>query len=165
MTVSIPWETTWQEEVDVCEAGQVPDTDPPVVDGCRTRRTEWQDRRESGTIQASITIQLQATNITWWFGDDQFQSYAREGLGKASHDVSDPSPVQHTYVRSSLQDVAQSGYPVQAFVAWQAQYSLSLSSGESETFTIPGARSNVYTVRHQVRESQAIVGRQSPTTN
>jgi hypothetical protein len=60
-----------------------------------------------------------------------------------------------------LQDVAQGGYPIQAFVAWQARYSISLSSGESETFTIPGARSNVYAVRHQVRESQAVVGRRA----
>jgi hypothetical protein len=65
--------------------------------------------------------------------------------------------VRHTYLVSSLQHVDQGGYEVRAFVAWQATYVLSLSNGQSETFTIPGARSNVFLARHQVRESQAVV--------
>ncbi|MDQ6671525.1 MAG: hypothetical protein M3069_12375 [Chloroflexota bacterium] len=60
---------------------------------------------------------------------------------------------------SSLQYVDDGGYRVEAFVAWQTTYSLSLDNGQSETFTIPGARSNVFTARHQVRESQAVVAR------
>jgi len=46
---------------------------------------------------------------------------------------------------------------VSCIVAWQATYVLSLSNGQSESFTIPGARSNVFVARHQVRESQAVV--------
>jgi hypothetical protein len=157
LSVPIPWETTWQEEVDVCQAGTAPGSNPPVINPCQSRRTEWQDRRESGVITANISVQLQATNVTWWFGDDQVESYAREGLGKASYDINDPSPVRHTYLISSLQHVAEGGYEVRAFVAWQATYSLSLSNGQSETFTIPAARSNVFVARHQVRESQAVV--------
>jgi hypothetical protein len=156
-SVDIPWETTWQEEVDVCQSGAVPGSDPPVVDPCQSRTTEWQDRRESGVITANVAVQLQATNVTWWFGDDQVESYAREGLGKASYDINDPSPVRHTYLVSSLQHVAEGGYEVRAFVAWQATYFLALSNGQSETFTIPAARSNVFVARHQVRESQAVV--------
>jgi hypothetical protein len=65
--------------------------------------------------------------------------------------------VRHTYLVSSLQHVDQGGYEVRAFVAWQGTYVLSLSNGQSETFTIPGARSNVFAARHEVRESQAVV--------
>jgi hypothetical protein len=157
LSVPIPWETTWQEEVDVCQAGTVPGSNPPVINPCQSHHTEWQDRRDSGVITANISVQLQATNVTWWFGDDQVESYAREGLGAASHDINTPSPVRHTYLVSSLQHVDDGGYEVRAFVAWQATYVLSLSNGQSETFTIPGARSNVFTARHQVRESQAVL--------
>jgi hypothetical protein len=157
LSVPIPWETTWQEEVDVCQAGTVPGSNPAVINPCQSRRTEWQDRRDSGVITANIAVQLQATNVIWWFGDTQLESYAREGLGAASYDINSPSPVRHTYLVSSLQNVDQGGYEVRAFVAWQATYVLSLSNGQSETFTIPGARSNVFTARHQVRESQAVV--------
>jgi hypothetical protein len=157
LSVPIPWETTWQEEVDVCQAGTVPGSNPPVVNPCQSHRTEWQDRRASGVIPANIFVQLQATNVTWWFGDNQIESYAREGLGAASYDINSPSPVRHTYLVSSLQHVNEGGYEVRAFVAWQATYVLSLSNGQSETFTIPGARSNVFTARHEVRESQAVL--------
>jgi len=135
----------------------VPGSNPPVINPCQSHHTEWQDRRESGVITANISVQLQATNVTWWFGDDQVESYAREGLGAQSYDINSPSPVRHTYLVSSLQHVDQGGYEVRAFVAWQATYVLSLSNGQSETFTIPGARSNVFVARHQVRESQAVV--------
>ena len=156
-SVAIPWETTWQEEVEVCQSGQVPGSDPPVIDPCQSKTQEWEDESESGVITANVAVQLQATNVTWWFGDGQAEPYAREGLGKASYDINDPSPVRHTYLVSSLQHVAEGGYDVRAFVAWQATYSLALSNGQSETFTIPGARSNVFAARHQVRESQAVV--------
>ena len=158
LSVPIPWETTWQEEVDVCQAGTVSGSNPPVINPCQSHRTEWQDRRESGVITANISVQLQATNVTWWFGDNQVASYAREGLGAASYDINSPSPVRHTYLVSSLQHVNEGGYEVHAFVAWQATYVLSLSNGQGETFTIPGARSNVFTARHEVRESQAVLG-------
>ena len=157
LTVPIPWETTWQEEVDVCQAGTVPGSDPPVINPCQSRRTEWQDREDSGVITANISVQLQATNVTWWFGDDQMEGYARDGLGVASYDINSPSPVRHTYLVSSLQQVEQGGYAVRAFVSWQATYSLSLDNGQGETLTIPGARSNVFTARHEVRESQAVL--------
>ena len=157
MSVSIPWETTWQEEVDVCQPGQIPGSDPPVINPCQSRRTEWEDRRESGVITANLAVQLQATNVTWWFGDDQVESYSRAGLGRASTEINDPSPVRHTYLVSSLQHVADGGYEVRAFVAWQATYVLALSNGQGENLTIPAARSNLFSVRHQVRESQAIV--------
>jgi hypothetical protein len=158
LSLSIPWETTWQEEVDECQAGQEPGSDPPVINSCATHTTEWQDRSESGVITASITVQLQATNVTWWFGDDQVESYARDGLGMPSHDINNPSPVRHTYLVSSLQHVNEGGYDVRAFVAWQGSYSLALSNGQGETVRIPAARSNIFAVRHQVRESQAILG-------
>jgi hypothetical protein len=77
LSVPIPWETTWQEEVDVCQSGAVPGSNPPVINPCQSHHTEWQDRRESGVIIANISVQLQATNVTWWFGDDQVESYAR----------------------------------------------------------------------------------------
>jgi hypothetical protein len=161
LTVPIPWETTWQEEVDVCQAGTVPGSDPPVINPCQSRRTEWQDREDSGVITANISVQLQATNVTWWFGDDQMEGYARDGLGVASYDINSPSPVRHTYLVSSLQQVEQGGYAVRAFVSWQATYSLSLDNGQGETLTIPGARSNVFTARHEVRESQAVLAHTS----
>jgi hypothetical protein len=157
MTLAIPWQTTWEEEVDVCESGEVPGSDPPVHNPCLSRRTEWQGRSESGEITATIGIQLQAYEVTWWFGDDQFESYGRDGLGRASYDVNDPSPVRHTYRVSSLRQLAQGGYEVRALVAWQATYAIALSNGQSETMTIPGARSNVFTTRHEVREAQAIL--------
>ncbi|MDQ6671524.1 MAG: hypothetical protein M3069_12370 [Chloroflexota bacterium] len=61
-SIGIPWQTTWQEEVDVCQAGAVPGSNPAVINPCQSRTTEWQDRSESGVITASISVQLQATN-------------------------------------------------------------------------------------------------------
>jgi hypothetical protein len=158
LTVPYPWETTWQEEVEVCTSRQVPDTNPPVID--RDCRMEWQDRRESGTDYATISVQLAAASFSWFFGDDRYDTFGRDaGLGRQSRDINNPSPVRHTYTRSSLDQLADEGYLVQLYATWSATYSITTNTGQSESFTIPVARSNVYDVRHQVRESQAIVGR------
>jgi len=161
ITVPYPWETTWQEEVQVCAPRLVPNTDPPVID--RQCSTEWQERRESGTDYAVISVQLAAASFSWFFGDDRFDTFGRDaGLGRASRDMSDPSPVRHLYSRSSLDQLAVGGYLVQLYATWSATYSIATTTGQSESFTIPVARSNVYGLRHQVRESQAIVGRGAP---
>jgi len=52
LSVPIPWETTWEEEVDVCLAGAVPGSDPPVINPCQSHRTEWHDRRPSRSSAA-----------------------------------------------------------------------------------------------------------------
>ena len=69
-----------------------------------------------------------------------------------------PPPVRHLYTRSSLQQIAEGGYEVQLDASWEARVTVTTSTGQSESFTIPGARTNVYSARHAVRESQAIVG-------
>ena len=47
---------------------------------------------------------------------------------------------------------------VELDATWEARITVGTSTGQSESFTIPGARTNVYSSRHAVRESQAIVG-------
>jgi hypothetical protein len=101
---------------------------------------------------------LVATRANWWFGDGRYQPYGREGIGVASYDINNPPPVRHLYSRSSLQDVVGGGYEVQLDATWEARITVSTSTGESESFTIPVARTNVYAARHAVRESQAVVG-------
>src|SRR5919199_481780 len=158
LTIPYPWITTWQEEVQVCDSHQVPGTDPPVID--RQCHNEWQDGSESGTDYATISAQLAAASFTRFFGDQRYETYGPSvGMGRASRDISAPSPVRHTYTRSSLQELGDGGYLVQLYATWSAAYSVTTSTGQSESFTIPVARSNVYSARHQVRESQAALGR------
>jgi hypothetical protein len=157
-TIVRPWETTWEQAVTRCVDGVVPGSDPPVVDPCASHRTDWESRRVSGVDSATVSAQLVVTRANWWFGDGRFQPYRREGVGVASYDINNPPPVRHLYTRSSLQDVAEGGYEVQLDASWEARVTVSTSTGQSESFTIPSARTNVYSARHAVRESQAIVG-------
>jgi hypothetical protein len=59
LSVSIPWETTWEEEVDVCQPGQVPGSNPPVI--ILSGAAECGRIAASGVITANIAIRLQAT--------------------------------------------------------------------------------------------------------
>jgi hypothetical protein len=157
-TITRPWETTWEQAITRCVTGVVPGSDPPVVDPCASRRTDWESRRVSGVDSATVAAQLVAMRANWWFGDGRYQPYGREGIGVASYDVNSPPPVRHLYTRSSLDDIADGGYEVQLDATWEARITVGTSTGQSESFTIPGARTNVYSSRHAVRESQAIVG-------
>ncbi len=157
-TIARPWETTWEQAVTRCVAGVVAGSDPPVVNPCASHRTDWESRRVSGVDSATVSAQLVVTRANWWFGDGRYQPYGREGIGLASYDISNPPPVRHLYTRSSLDDVAEGGYEIQLDAMWEARITVGTSTGESESFTIPGARTNVYSMRHAVRESQAIVG-------
>jgi hypothetical protein len=157
-TVTRPWETTWEQAVTRCVAGVVSGSDPPVVNPCASYRTDRESRQLSGVDSTTVAAQLVATRANWWFGDGRYQPYGREGIGVASYDINNPPPVRHLYTRSSLDDVVEGGYEVQLDATWEARITVTTSTGQSESFTIPGARTNVYPTRHAVRESQAIVG-------
>ena len=158
-TITSPWETTWEEAVSRCVSGIQPGSDPPVVNPCASRRTDWESRQISGVDTATVAAQLVVTRASWWFGDGRYQPYGREGIGEASFDINNPPPVRHLYTTSSLQQIAGGGYNVELDASWEARVTLTTSTGQSDSFAIPGARTNVYAMRHEVRESQAIVGR------
>jgi hypothetical protein len=117
-TITSPWETTWEEAVSRCVSGIQPGSDPPVVNPCASRRTDWESRQISGVDTATVAAQLVVTRASWWFGDGRYQPYGREGIGEASFDINNPPPVRHLYTTSSLQQIAVGGYNVELDASW-----------------------------------------------
>jgi len=169
----VPWTLFWDEIVHHHDAVTGPCPGDPSQ-SCVLSFHDWDEtiiQQESHVDVIEVAVSLAPAQYAWDFGDDhpelgdfRLDSRAafpdRGGLGQAFADPYHESSVLHNYRQSSLDVFNQGGFPIQLTVTWSAIGSWHLASdvGDNSSGSVNlDPRVGIYTMRHQVRESQPVI--------